>query len=112
MLQRQRDIDRISQNIKIRSLTTSIWEFKKRIVKSLGRKHFDDNKKFTDSLRNSKIHISGYLSTTFGESITYDIPTLGLISKDVYDFSYQFIQIFYFFLYPGTNWVWHIFQYL
>ena len=79
-----------SQSIKIRSLTTSIWEFKKRIVKSLGRKHFDDNKRFTDSLRNSKIHISGYLSTTFGESITYDIPTLGLISKDVYDFSDQF----------------------
>ena len=43
-------------------LNTSIWEFKKEL-KSLGRKHFDDNKKF--NLQEPK-SISGYLSTTFG----------------------------------------------
>ena len=81
-----------SQNIKIRSLTTSIWEFKKRIVKSLGQKHFDDNKEFelSKKLKNSYKRIPFY---NFWESITYDIPTLGLISKDVYDFSHQFNHI-------------------
>ena len=79
-----------SQRIVMRPYNNQIWDYKNRITKHLGKEIIDTNIKFLDSLKKTKLHISGYLSTTFSQSISYNIPTLGLIVEDLYSFSSKF----------------------
>jgi putative transferase (TIGR04331 family) len=82
-----------SQRIVMRPYNNQIWDYKNRITKHLGKEIIDTNIKFLDSLKKTKLHISGYLSTTFSQSISYNIPTLGLIVEDLYSFSSKFNYI-------------------
>ena len=86
------------QKVKIRPHNGKVWDLKKRIEKNLGVGCYDNSLKLINSLENSKFHISGYLSTTFSESINVNIPTIGFINQKGQHYNHKFndlIKLFY-----------------
>ena len=63
------------------------------MTEKFGNKILDNNDKFYDALKFAKIHVSGYLSTTFSESINLNVPTVGLIEKKFYYYSNKFDKL-------------------
>ena len=79
------------KKIQIRCLNSTTWDLKKRITKLYGKDCFDNNLNFEESLKNTNIHICGYLSTPYSEAIQYNIPTIGFINKKDIHINKKFI---------------------
>tara|TARA_B100001057_G_scaffold484525_1_gene562740 strand:+ start:7350 stop:9074 length:1725 start_codon:yes stop_codon:yes gene_type:complete len=82
-----------NQNIKIRAVNHLVWDFKERLINKFGKNILDKEKNFLNTLKQTKLHVSGYLSTTFSESINLNIPTIGLIEKKFYNHSNKFNKL-------------------
>ena len=81
------------KEIKIRCLQSNVWNFKERIIKKFGIGSFDTNLKFIDSLKQSKIHICGYIDTPLSESINFNIPSLVFCDYKILKFNKRFKKL-------------------
>lgn len=82
-----------NQKLKFRITNPLVWDYNERLTQKFGNRILDNNEKFYDSLKFAKVHVSGYLSTTFSESINLNVPTVGLIEKKFYYYSNKFDKL-------------------